>query len=57
MCHEVDARGQRCTVEGEHIEITNSKGQRAISHSTPTSMWSVPKIGIIVPPAPRTPLR
>lgn len=58
-CQERDARGDQCTVEGEHTEITNSKGQRAIAHSTPYSMWSVPvpeKVEFRLPPAPSSPL-
>lgn len=47
-CHARDANGNRCTVEGEHREITNSKGQQALSHETKTSLWSTPISGIVV---------
>lgn len=49
---------QQCTLPvSEHREIINSKGQVAIGHETMSSMWSVPKVGIILPPAPRQSLR
>lgn len=57
QCNETDARGDRCTVVGAHTEIVNSKGQRALAHSSPVSMWSTPVVGIVVPPAPREPFR
>lgn len=41
-CHERDARGMRCTIVGEHKQITNSQGQKAVAHETRASMWSVP---------------
>ena len=47
-CHERDKDGKRCTVEGEHTEITNSRGLRALSHETKTSMWSTPTSSLIV---------
>ena len=47
-CHERNAMDQRCTVVGEHIEITNSKGQQALSHETKTSLWSTPISNITV---------
>lgn len=46
MCHELDGRGERCTVQGAHTEVTNSKGQRAVAHETQAS---VPVVGIILP--------
>lgn len=47
-CHARDGYGRRCTVEGEHTEIVNSKGQRALSHETKHSMWSTPVSSIAV---------
>lgn len=41
---------QRCTIEGAHQEIINSKGQPAVVHETRTSLWSVPKVAVRLPP-------
>jgi hypothetical protein len=41
-CHERDGRGARCTIEGEHQEVVNTKGQRAYAHETAASVWSTP---------------
>lgn len=56
-CHERDALGQRCTVEGQHQEITNSVGQRALAHETKASLWSTPVSGLIVPGMPMVPYK
>lgn len=47
-CEVRDARSHRCTIEGEHEEVINSKGQRARVHQTPWSLWSVPLVDLQV---------
>jgi hypothetical protein len=47
-CQVRDRRGFRCTIEGEHRTIVNSKGQQATAHETKTSMWSVPTSDFVV---------
>lgn len=47
-CHARDGQGNRCTVEGEHTEIVNASGLRALSHETKTSWWNTPVSSITV---------
>lgn len=41
-CMARDGRDVRCDIRGEHQEVVNSKGQKAIVHWTEHSMWSTP---------------
>jgi hypothetical protein len=47
-CHERDGRGERCTIEGVHTEVFNSKGQRSYAHQTLASIWTTPVSGLQV---------
>lgn len=57
LCNERDARGARCTVEGAHQIVTNSRGQKAVVHSTELSMWTVPVITTVAAPRSRGEVR
>jgi hypothetical protein len=49
-CHVRNPLGERCGLIGEHQPMTNSKGQPAIAHETPTSIWTVPIVETITAP-------
>lgn len=47
-CYARNPIGGRCSVYGEHQFITNTKGQRAVSHENSGAIWSTPVSNLIV---------